>query len=269
MSPERTPSRGLNLSTMVVAGAALTERGLLGLDVVWGVSGAFSFAAGLVTGRLWALAVAPALAALVFGGVALEWWGGGLGERWGIVALVFTLAAGLVAAAGIGAFHLSARLFAGRLWTPGWAWRTAVVGVLLVAVAGLWYLSTRVPDVGRLQARTAADLYYLGDEFEGYRLTHAEASASRAFLVYGDCESRLGLVDGGCSPPLQLQEEFTPRVGERRRPGDCPPFSPPAATRGSDPSSVFLLVRGTAIMIYARDRAQAFRAARAIRRICP
>jgi len=254
---------------MVVAGAVLTERGLLGLDVVWGASGAFSFVAGSVTGRLCALAVPPALAALVLGGVALDWWGGGLGEQWGIVAVVLTLAAALVTAAGIGAFHLGARLVAGRRWTPGWAWRTAVVGAFLVAVSSLWYLSTRVPDVGRLQARTAADLYYLGGEFEGYRLTHAEATASRAFSVYGDCESKLGLVDGGCSPPLQLQEEFTPRVGERRRPGDCPPFSAPAPTQGSDPASVFLLVHGTAITIYARDRTQAFRAARAIRPICP
>jgi hypothetical protein len=253
---------------MVVADAALTERGLLGLDVVWGASAVLSFAAGLVTGRLWALAASPALAALAFGGVALDWWGGGLGERWGILAVVLTLAAGLLAAVGIGSFHLGARLFGGRLQMPGWTWRTAGVGALLAAVAGFWYLSTRAPDVARLQASTAADLYYLGDEFEGYRLTHAEASASEALFIYGDCETRLGLVDGGCSPPLQLQEEFTPRVGARRR-GDCPSSPPPAATPGSDPSSVFVLARGTAITIYARDRAQALRAARALRPICP
>jgi hypothetical protein len=256
------------VSPTALADAALTEKGLVSLDVVWGASEALSFAAGVITGRLWSFAVPPALIALVVGGVALDWWGGGLGDQWWTVAVAFMLIAGLLLAAGIGAFHLGARLIGGRLATPAWAWRTAVVGVVLIAVAGFWYASTRAPDVAPLVARTGADLYYLGDEFEGYRLTHADAGPSGALFVYGDCESRLGLVDGGCSPPLQLQEKFTPRASGERS-ADCPPAPQRAATPGSDPSSVFLLVRGTAITIYAHDRAQALRAARAIRPVCP
>lgn len=244
---------------MVVTGAVLTDRGLLDSGDTFVAAAILSLAAALLTGRWSALGLPPALVAFAFVGIQADWWGGGLSDSWERVFVELTVLAVLVGAAGI-ALHRAARAIAARRQsTLRWWWRAAVAGATLVAIAGSWYLSTRPPDVSVLQA--PSKLYYLGNSFEGYRLTHAEAGGGRALFAYGDCESPVGYVDGGCTVPLQLQERFTPGAGSP----PCPP-GPGQARRSRDDAAALLVVAGsTMIQIYAHDIPRARRAARALR----
>jgi hypothetical protein len=49
--------------------------------------------------------------------------------------------------------------------------------------------------------------YWLGEEFEGLELWHAEPYSGRfANVIYGTCEAPTGLLaESSCSPPLQVQ----------------------------------------------------------------
>jgi hypothetical protein len=238
-----------------VAAATLTERGLLDLTDVFVVGAILSVAAGAVVGRWRALLVPPAMAALVFAGIEAGWWGGGLGERWETSFVASTLA-GVVLAVGGVALHLLAR----RLRATGTVWRAAAVGGALVAIAAFWFVSTRPPDVGRMQERAASPLYYLGDSFEGYRLTHAEGGDGRAFFAYGNCEMPVGQVDGGCPVPLELQEQFPPGSGQP----ECAPQPGRPRQSAEDAAAVVVLAGSTTIKIYANEPGRAFRAARAL-----
>lgn len=61
-------------------------------------------------------------------------------------------------------------------------------------------------DVGaELEAARGSDslpLYWVGEEFEGFELTHVSTGGVAAVFVYGTCEIT---GDHGCPPPLQVQ----------------------------------------------------------------
>jgi hypothetical protein len=123
-----------------------------------------------------------------------------------------------------------------------------------------WSISTRPPDVPSVQSQAQSTLYYLGDSFEGLPLVHAEGFQGRALFVYGTCDVPVGQVDGGCSPPLQLQEEATPVAGPlgcSPRPGRPRPYE-------HDPSATIVFAGSTMIKIYANDPARGRRAAHAL-----
>jgi hypothetical protein len=248
----------------VLGTATLTEKGLLETGDVFVAAGIFSVAAGLLVGRWRALVTGPAFAALAVAGIAAGWWGGGLGDRWEVSLLWLGLVGAALTATGV-ALALAVR----RFRTLDSLWRASIALVTLVAIAGYWFISTRPPDVGDVQARAASTLYYLGDSFEGYRLTAAEEWGGRALFAYGDCEVEFGQgADGGCSVPIQLQEAFTPGDG----PSGCGP--PPGTPRPKpeDPAALVVFAGSTMIEIYAHDRARGRRAAQALRPItesCP
>ncbi len=243
--------------------ASLSERGLLTLEVVEAAGAIAALAAGLVIGRWFALVVAPLLVGVAFAGVAAGWWGAGFTDRWPFVFVVMTVLAALLTAVGV-AGHLALRR---RLPPAALHLRGAVLAAALGGVVLSWFLVTRTPDVESLQARTPAPIYYLGDSFEGYRLSHAEVGQGRAFLVYGDCEHAIGHVDGGCSPPIQLQQEF-PLGGGEPRERVCP--RPEPARVGGDPYVVF--AGATMIKVFARGREESRRVVAALRPVpgaCP
>jgi hypothetical protein len=241
----------------VLGTAALTEKGLLESGDVFVAGAILSLAAGLAVGRWRAVGAGPAFAALAVAGIAAGWWGAGLGDRWQTSLVWLALAAAVLTATGVALASVA------RRFRPlGRMWRAFVSSAALVAIAGFWFVSTRAPDVDRVQARAASTLYYLGDSFEGYRLTAAEEWGGRALFAYGDCEVEFGQgADGGCSVPLQLQEQFTPGDG----PSGCGP--PPGLPRPKreDPAALLVFAGSTTIEIYAHDRARGRRAARALR----
>jgi hypothetical protein len=248
----------------VLSTATLTEKGLLESGDVFVIAAILSVAAGLLVGRWRALVAGPALAALAVAGIAADWWGGGLGDRWetsfGWLAL---------AAAGLTAIGVVVALVVRRVRPLGFGWRAAVTSAALVAIAAFWFVSTRPPDVDGVQSRAASTLYYLGDSFEGYRLTHAEEWGGHALFAYGDCEVEFGQgADGGCSVPLQLQEQFPPGDG----PSGCGPPPGRARPKPEDPAALVVFAGSTTIEIYAHDRARGLRAAQALRPVggaCP
>jgi hypothetical protein len=190
----------------VLSTATLTEKGLLETGDVLVVAAILSVAAGLLVGRWRALLTGPALAALAVAGIAAGWWGGGIGDRWEVSLVWLVLVAAALTATGV-----SLALAVRRFRTLDSLWRASVASAALVGIAGYWFVSTRPPDVDGVQARAASTLYYLGDSFEGYRLTDAEEWGGRALFAYGDCEVEFGRgADGGCTVPIQLQEAFTP-----------------------------------------------------------
>jgi len=78
-------------------------------------------------------------------------------------------------------------------------------------------------DISELRA-SGSPLYWLGEEFDGLPLTHAD----ERLIVYGTCEPES---DTGCAPPLQLQH--WPLA--RRHPSKFTytPGTPAACTRGT------------------------------------
>jgi hypothetical protein len=56
-------------------------------------------------------------------------------------------------------------------------------------------------DLSRARDFRAYSLYYLGDSFEGEKLTLAPKRYTNSF-IYGDCEAES---DAGCAPPIELQ----------------------------------------------------------------
>ena len=58
-------------------------------------------------------------------------------------------------------------------------------------------------DLENARKFNAYPLYWPGDRFETWSLTHVDVeNAQFVFLVYGDCDAS---GDSGCAPPLQLQ----------------------------------------------------------------
>ena len=79
--------------------------------------------------------------------------------------------------------------------------RRGVVALVALVAAGCGQ-SNIEKKVDDLREEGAADVYWLGLEFRGLPLTHVE----RTFFVYGDCDPDPPLFgDGGCAPPLQIQ----------------------------------------------------------------
>jgi hypothetical protein len=183
---------------------SLTDRGLVDLDFLWICGAALSLTLGFAIGRWWALAVPIALTGLIFLGVDRDWWGGGLAEGWE-AGFAWSTTVGLaLAGLGIVASHGMRRL---RGLRP--TLRLAVVGACVAALGGYWYAKTRPPDLDEFRA-SPRPFHYLGNSFEGLRLTRAELEGGAALLVYGDCDTALGSTEGGCSPPLQLQNVTCP-----------------------------------------------------------
>ena len=81
----------------------------------------------------------------------------------------------------------------------------ALAGATLVALAGGCSFD-RGPDIDSAAKFDRFPVYWLGDEFEGYELTHVEAEdwSTAAVLIYGTCEP--SGYDGGCAPPVQVQD---------------------------------------------------------------
>jgi hypothetical protein len=186
---------------------SLTDRGLVDLEFLWICGAALSLTLAFAIGRWWALAVPVTLTSLIFFGVDQDWWGGGLAEGWEAV-FAWSTTVGL-ALAGLG---IVVSFGIRRLRGLGPALRLAIVGACIAALGGYWYAKTRPPDLDEFRT-SARPFHYLGNSFEGFRLTHAELEDGAAFLVYGDCDTALGSTEGGCGPPLQLKNVTCP--GER------------------------------------------------------
>lgn len=149
-----------------------------------------------------------ALTAAVYLGIERGWWGGGFVDGWE-PRFAFHAVAGIILGAGSVVLHRgAARLAGGRRAPPRWSIPVAALGGAVLVIGGFWYVHTRPPDVTELRA--SGPIYYLGESFEQLRLTHAEASGSRAFFAYGGCDTRIGTDPGGCSVPLQLQNVTCP-----------------------------------------------------------
>jgi hypothetical protein len=73
--------------------------------------------------------------------------------------------------------------------------RAAVAALGLALATGC--ASDSEADIDKLRA-SSEPRYWLGEEFEGLPLTHADDR----LIVYGDCDPG---PDAGCSPPLELQ----------------------------------------------------------------
>jgi len=88
-----------------------------------------------------------------------------------------------------------------------------VAAIALVALVGACGGGGTFPD-GPLrleEMRTDSRPYYwVGEEFEGLRLTKAEPYVrGGSDLIYGTCELPSGLfVEGGCTPPLRVLNQF-------------------------------------------------------------
>lgn len=144
---------------------------------------------------------------MIFFGVDRDWWGGGLADGWeaefaGFAATGLVLAlVGMLISLGIRRFH-----------PPGARLRIAVIAACVAALGGYWFVKTSPPDLDDLRA-SPHTIYYLGNSFEGLRLTRAELQGRETFLAYGDCDIALGNTDVGCGAPLQLRNITCP--GER------------------------------------------------------
>jgi hypothetical protein len=148
-----------------------------------------------------------ALTSFIFFGVERDWWGGGLADGWEPV-FAWTTTVG-VALASLGV-AMSLGIRRSRELRP--MLRLAVVCGCVAALGGYWYAKTRPPDLDEFQA-SPRPFHYLGNSFEGLRLTYAEVDGGSAFLVYGDCDTEIGSTEGGCGAPLQLKNVTCP--GER------------------------------------------------------
>jgi hypothetical protein len=254
------------ITNPVLSTATLTEKGLLATVDVFAVAAILSFTAGLLAGRWRALVAGPALAALAVAGIAAGWWGAGVGDRWQVALAWLAFLGAVLAAIGV-----SIGLVVRRLRALDTLWRASVAAAALLGILGYGLVATKPPDVDHIQARAASTLYYLGDSFEGYRLTDAEHWEGHALFAYGGCDREFGLLgEGGCSVPLTVQETFNPGQG----PATCgPPLGPPRRKPASqDPAAVLVFAGSTMIEIYAHDRARARRAANALRPVlgsCP
>jgi hypothetical protein len=102
-------------------------------------------------------------------------------------------------------------------------------------------------------------MYYLGERFEGEKLSHAEPG----FFVYGTCDPG---PDSGCAPPIQVQHlEFQPRMWERA--AGCSRVGTIRGVPAVNHDSVIVLARGRFVKIYATSREQTLRAFQALRSV--
>jgi hypothetical protein len=155
-------------------------------------------------GRLVALVVPVALVAFLYAGLEADWWGGGLADGWRTF-----FALDMVVALLAGTIGLVIHRLVARRWPVPERARVAVCALCLGGLAVAWYASTRPADVDALRD-SPRTLYYLGDSFEGLRLTHASAGTRGGYFAYGDCEMAVGLTEGGCTVPLGVDNVACP-----------------------------------------------------------
>ena len=170
-----------------------------------------SFLAGLLTRRLVVFVVPILLVTGCFLALAEGWVGAGLEGDWHWIFKWVVAYAVVATAIGLGARLVIDRVgrgVGGRRWTARWS--AGAVIVWLASIAVYSYASSRPADVTAIKHARGPELYYLGASFEGLRLSHADDSPRGGFFVYGDCEIPLGRDEGGCSPPLQIQNVTCP-----------------------------------------------------------
>jgi hypothetical protein len=78
----------------------------------------------------------------------------------------------------------------------------AVVLVLITAGCS-WLLGEDEVDLAQARAFDEYPLYWVGERFEDWELTHFDVMPGFATFIYGDCEVTGN--DGGCPPPLSIQ----------------------------------------------------------------
>jgi len=163
--------------------------------VLWSTV-SLSMLAGLGSRRLLALLAPVALTLLAFVGLDHDWWGGGLGPEWHPEFVALLVYACFATAVGRGLRLVVDRVgrgVGGRRWTPVW---TAGACLSWIGAAGVYgYATTRPADVSAIRSAPGPEVYYLGDSFEGSRLTHARSYGAITTFTYGVCDPLVGMVD--------------------------------------------------------------------------
>jgi hypothetical protein len=110
-------------------------------------------------------------------------------------------------------------------------------------------------------------IYFLGREFAGLPLTHAESvRRGHGFFVYGTCEVPKGPDAGGCTPPVQIQIfPFDPEMWSAA--SGCRRLRPLRGVLTVRHDGLVLFTRNTVVKIYARGPAEDRRVARALRAV--
>jgi hypothetical protein len=132
----------------------------------------------------------------------------------------------------------------------------AALAALLPAACG----GSVTDDLAKLKSSAPPDIYYLGESFEGEKLTHVE---SRGFFAYGTCDPG---PDSGCAPPVQIQHhEFQPRMWEIAH--GCRRAGTIRGVPAVHHDSLIALTRGAFVKIYATSEAQTQRAFKQLRSV--
>jgi hypothetical protein len=103
-------------------------------------------------------------------------------------------------------------------WTPRGVLLLASTGLVVALASGCrddsWLSEQDARDVA---AQAEGPVFYVGTEFAGLPLTHAEKwpeeSPIEASFIYGDCEPSGD--EPRCTPPLQIQTAVCPNGGTR------------------------------------------------------
>jgi len=147
--------------------------------------------------------------------------------------------------------------------------RAALLAVLALVVAGcLGQETRRVPsgDVADELERARAvrpPLYWAGPTVAGLELTAISlTSRARATFFYGTCELPAG--EGGCSPPVQVQQ-FLFSAATWSRAERCSALAPIRGVPAARHDGFVLFTRVRVLKIYARSRADERRVALALR----
>ena len=182
----------------------------MSVNALWYASGSLCALGGVLTRRVAIFALPLGLTLIVFLGLERNWWGGGLGEDWPFVAVVWAATGACATGIGLGLRLLADRVGrgpGGRRWS--FKWSAGVLAVWLAGTAVYVFLVTRPANVDAIRDAPGPEVYYLGDSFEGLRLTHASEGRYLTF-IYGDCDIPVGQDEGGCSVPLQVQNVSCP-----------------------------------------------------------
>lgn len=137
--------------------------------------------------------------------------------------------------------------------------------LLLVGAAGC---GAHVPTADLDSARRfdAFPVYWVGEDFEGWKLTHVARTPGFVSLIYGTCTAAS---DMGCSPPLELQ--LSPLCAHLSVVARAPVWRGRrvrGAPVGEIDSAPVLFARRTQVKVYTGERSTpglAFRALRALR----
>jgi hypothetical protein len=108
---------------------------------------------------------------------------------------------------------------------------------------------------------SAEPRYWLGKEFDGLRITHADETG---LIVYGTCEIEGSpFADGGCAPPIQIQHwKFRPQMWTNAT--NCNRLPPLRGVPTARHDGLVLFTGTGYVKIYARNGAEDVRVARAL-----